>query len=137
MHIHRLEIKNYRNYNNFSINFNEGLNVIVGSNNSGKTGLLYAIKLLTSPSNISIDDFNKNNLLKYAHLYAENPPEICIKYYINHKIVEDDTCDESIIKLLPFIGVQNNENNIINNNGNIEYNINDKNIKALLEKIIT
>lgn len=125
MYIYRLDIKNYRNYNNFSINFNEGLNVIVGSNNSGKTGLLYAIKLLTSPSDISIDDFNKNNLLKYAHLYAENPPEICIKYYINHKIVEEDTSDESIIKLLPFIDIKDDINNIIdNNNDNVEYNIN-------------
>lgn len=124
MYIYKLDIKNYRNYNDFSIHFNEGLNVIIGSNNSGKTGLLHAINLLTSPSDISIDDFNKNNLLKYADLYVETPPEIFIKYYINHKIIEDDTSDESIIKLLPFIGIKDDENNIIKNNGNVEYNIN-------------
>lgn len=45
--------------------FQKGLNVIIGSNNSGKTGLLYAIRLLNEPV-LSVDDFNKNNLLKYA-----------------------------------------------------------------------
>lgn len=123
MYIYRLDIKNYRNYNDFSINFNEGLNVIIGSNNSGKTGLLHALNLLTSPNDISINDFNKNNLLKYANLYAETPPEIFIKYYINHKIVEEDTSDESIIKLLPFIDIKDDTSNIIKNNDNIEYNI--------------
>lgn len=39
--------------------FHKGLNVIIGANNSGKTGLLYAINLLNSPSDISVDDFNK------------------------------------------------------------------------------
>lgn len=64
------------------MNFHKGLNVIIGSNNSGKTGLLYAINLLYSPSSISVDDFNKNNLLKYNELYIENAPEIVIEYYI-------------------------------------------------------
>ena len=43
MYINKIHIQNYRNYNDFSMNFHKGLNVIIGSNNSGKTGLLYAI----------------------------------------------------------------------------------------------
>ena len=66
--------------------------------------MLYAIYLLQYPSIISVDDFNKNNLLKYTELYADNPPEIVIEYYISHRIAEDDTNDESIIRLLPFLG---------------------------------
>ena len=62
MHISKIHIQNYRNYSDFTMNFHKGLNVIIGSNNSGKTGLLYAINLLYSPSSISMDDFNKNGM---------------------------------------------------------------------------
>ena len=62
MYINKIHIQNYRNYNDFSMNFHKGLNVIIGSNNTGKTGLLYAIYLLKHPSIVSVDDFNKNNL---------------------------------------------------------------------------
>ena len=46
MKIKQLKLKNYRNYENFSMQFKEGLNVIIGANNSGKTNLLHAINLL-------------------------------------------------------------------------------------------
>lgn len=130
MYINKIHIQNYRNYNDFSMNFHKGLNVIIGSNNSGKTGLLYAIYLLKYPSIISVDDFNKNNLLKYTELYADNPPEIVIEYYISHRIAEDDTNDESIIRLLPFLGIKEFEENRTEKDGKVEYNIAAK-IKAV------
>lgn len=123
MYINKIHIQNYRNFNDFKMDFHKGLNVIIGSNNSGKTGLLYAINLLNSPSSVSVDDFNKNNLLKYAELYAENPPEIVIEYYISHRIAEDDTSDESIIRLLPFLGIKEFEENRTEKDGKVEYNI--------------
>ena len=104
MYIQKIHIKNYRNFNDFEMEFHEGLNVIVGANNSGKTGLLSAIYLLNAPSNISIDDFNKNNLVQFKTLYHEDAPKIEITYFINHFIDEDDEEDESIIKLIPFLG---------------------------------
>ncbi len=110
--------------------FHKGLNVVIGSNNSGKTGLLHAINLLNFPSYISIDDFNKNNLIKYEELYADNPPEIIIEYYVSHRIVEDDTNDESIIRLLPFLGIKEFEENRTEKDGKVEYNIAAK-IKAV------
>lgn len=130
MYINKIHIQNYRNYNDFSMNFHKGLNVIIGSNNSGKTGLLYAINLLNSPSKVSVDDFNKNNLLKYEELYADNPPEIIIEYYISHRIAEDDTNDESIIRLLPFLGIKELNENRTEKDGKVEYNIAAK-IKAV------
>lgn len=66
--------------------FRKGLNVIIGSNNSGKTGLLNAIRLLSNPSSISVHDFNKNNLLEYATKYLDEPPIIEIEYDIRHEI---------------------------------------------------
>lgn len=106
MHIQSITIKNYRNYNNFSMKFRKGLNVIIGSNNSGKTGLLNAIQLLSNPSTISVHDFNKNNLSEYETKYLDEPPIIEIEYDIRHEIIEDDTDDESIIKLVPFLGMK-------------------------------
>lgn len=106
MYISHIKIKNFRNFLNFEMDFQDGLNVIVGSNNSGKTGLLRAINLLNNPSAISVDDFNKNDLLvNFLGKYKEQPPEIIIEYEIMHEISEDNTEDESIIKLLSFIGM--------------------------------
>ena len=88
------------------MDFHDGLNVIVGANNAGKTGLLKAINLLSEPGQISSEDFNKNDLqTNYDSKYQESFPEIVIEYHIKHDISEDDTTDESIIKLLSFIGM--------------------------------
>lgn len=106
MYIKNIEIENYRNFNNFRMEFHDGLNVIVGANNCGKTGLLKAIHLISCPEDICADDFNKNNIKQnYASKYKEAPPEITIKYLIEHDISEDNTEDESITKLLSFIGM--------------------------------
>lgn len=104
MYIQRISIKNYRNYMNFTMKFHKGLNVIIGANNSGKTGLLTAIKLLREPS-VCADDFNKNDLLGFGIKYREDAPQIVIEYTICHTISEEDTEDESIIRLLPFLGM--------------------------------
>lgn len=104
MYIQKISIKNFRNYKDFSMKFHKGLNVIIGSNNSGKTGLLTAIRLLSEPS-ICADDFNKNELLSFGTIYREEAPQITIEYTICHTISEDDTEDESIIRLLPFLGM--------------------------------
>lgn len=123
MFINKIHIQNYRNFSDFTMEFHKGLNVIIGANNSGKTGLLYAINLLNFPSDISIDDFNKNNLLQYSKLYLENAPSITIEYSISHKICEDDTNDESIIRLLPFLGIKEFAENREEHDGVAEYNI--------------
>lgn len=123
MHISKIHIQNYRNYNDFTMEFHKGLNVIIGANNSGKTGLLYAINLLNSPSNISIDDFNKNNLLRFSELYINEAPKIVIEYYISHIISEDNTSDESIVRLLPFLGIEEFSKKRTTVNGKNEYNI--------------
>lgn len=104
MYIQRISIKNYRNFKHFTMKFHKGLNVIIGANNSGKTGLLTAVRLLREPS-VYADDFNKNELLGYGTKYREDAPQIAIEYTICHTISEEDTEDESIIRLLPFLGM--------------------------------
>ena len=111
MYISKIHIQNYRNFGDFTMEFHKGLNVIIGANNSGKTGLLHAINLLNSPSDISVNDFNKNLLLQYSKLYSDAAPSIIIEYNICHRIYENDTNDESIIRLLPFLGIKGFEEN--------------------------
>lgn len=129
MFISQIHIQNYRNFNDFTMSFQKGLNVIIGANNSGKTGLLYAIKLLSTPAEISVDDFNKYNLSKFLEKYKDEAPSITFEYIINHTIAEDDTEDESIIKLLPFMGIKNFSNSRIELGGKAYYNITAK-VKA-------
>jgi len=104
MFIKKIKISNYRSFDDFSMEFKEGLNVIIGFNNAGKTNLLKAIYLLNNPI-VTVDDFNKNNISKFFLTdYKDQSPEIVLEYEIHHLIDENDTEDESIVKLISFLG---------------------------------
>jgi len=64
MRIQQIEIHNYRSFEEGTIvKFKEGLNVIIGHNNSGKSNLLKALGLVLNQGankKLEIDDFNKN-----------------------------------------------------------------------------
>lgn len=122
MYLQQISIKNYRNFSDFSMKFHNGLNVMVGANNSGKTGLLSAINLLSEPS-ICVDDFNKNDMLKYDKKYRNDAPQIVIDYTIKHTIFENNTEDESIIRLLPFLGMEGLTEFEKEDDGSVNYNI--------------
>lgn len=46
MYISSIEIENYRNFKSKAITFNDGINVIIGHNNAGKTNLIKALALV-------------------------------------------------------------------------------------------
>ena len=125
MFIKEIEINGFRNFNEFRMAFKDGLNVIIGSNNSGKTNLLKAIYLLNNPDTISVHDFNKNTLKKLyeSGVYINQLPEIDIKYTIIHAISELNTDDESIIKLLSFLGLDEIEEQKRASQSGQEYNL--------------
>jgi putative ATP-dependent endonuclease of OLD family len=50
MYISKLSIRNFRNFCNVSLDFNKGVNTIIGENGSGKTNLFHAIRLLVDES---------------------------------------------------------------------------------------
>lgn len=64
MYIKSLELKNYRNYENFFIEFSKNLNLIVGQNAQGKTNLIEAISL--SSIGKSFRTSKDNELLKFG-----------------------------------------------------------------------
>lgn len=78
MYISKIKISNFRNFKEKEIEFNDGVNVIIGHNNAGKTNLIRALSLVIDnqkPKRLEVDDFNKN--VTIAELKA-NPPKICI-----------------------------------------------------------
>ena len=52
-----MKLKNFRNYSDLDINFNEKLNIIIGNNAQGKTNILEAIYFLSiTKSNLPVND---------------------------------------------------------------------------------
>ena len=54
-----IKIKNFRSLKNFNMEFNSGLNVIIGENDAGKTSLIDSLKILFSKKKIDVNDFNE------------------------------------------------------------------------------
>lgn len=68
MRIKKIYLKNYRNYDCLDLDFNDGLNIIIGDNAQGKTNLLEAIYVLAvTKSFLSIND---KGLIKFDSRYS-------------------------------------------------------------------
>lgn len=88
MHISKIKIINFRLFKNINLSLNEGLNILVGENDSGKTALIDAIRyVLGTNSNdrsfIKEEDFHDNsnelsiqltftNVDAHAHRFVEH-----------------------------------------------------------------
>ena len=69
MWIKNIELKNYRNYDNLKIDFNNNMNIIIGNNAQGKTNLLESIYVLAvTKSFLSNSD---KNLIKFDNHFSK------------------------------------------------------------------
>ena len=69
MKIKKIILKNYRNYDNLEIDFNDNLNIIIGDNAQGKTNLLESIYVLAvTKSFLSITD---KGLIKFDNKFSQ------------------------------------------------------------------
>lgn len=97
MYISSVSIDNFRNFkNNTTINFNEGMNVIIGHNNSGKSNLLKALELvlsLNSVKRLSVDDFNKELTIDEL---KESSPKVTISVYFTESENEEEFSEDLI-----------------------------------------
>lgn len=96
MYISNISIQGFRNFPDNNIDFNEGVNVIIGHNNAGKTSLLRAIGLLINNDmsrRLEIDDFSKSVTL--TDLLAA-PPEVTISLMIVQSEDEDLNSDDLV-----------------------------------------
>ncbi|MCP4177195.1 MAG: AAA family ATPase, partial [bacterium] len=80
MYIKKMEINNFRNFSNFSIDFTTGFQTLIGENNIGKSNLYWAIRLLLD-KNLS---YNTRNLEEQDF---HNFQELSIESYISVSIV--------------------------------------------------
>ena len=90
MHISKLQLVNYRNFERANVVFKKGVNTIIGENGSGKTNLFRAIRLL-------LDD----TLLRMAYRLDEKDSHRGIGDWRGHWIIislefEDVSQDEAI-----------------------------------------
>lgn len=96
MYISGIEIKNFRSFDNINIDFHEGVNVLIGHNNSGKSNLLRALAIIfdrTVKKQLSVEDFN--NSLTIDSLKKQSP-KIVITVRVKQSENEDLMTDELI-----------------------------------------
>lgn len=96
MYIHKISMRNFRNFKEQEIEFNDGVNVIIGHNNAGKSNLIRALALVLDPhgtKRLDINDFNKNVALEEL---MSNPPQIKISIIIRQSTNEDLTSDDLV-----------------------------------------
>lgn len=119
MHISKIKINNFRNFSNLEVNLHEGLNVIVGPNNVGKSNFIKTINFLGVDPNSqsSVDDFNKYYLHENIDTLKIEPPNIEIEYTFEHDIDfnEEDSAFSKLASILivdPLTGnIESNEEN--------------------------
>jgi putative ATP-dependent endonuclease of OLD family len=83
MYVSKIFIQNFRNFKLKTIDFNDGVNVIIGHNNAGKTNLLKALSLVLDNNaykKLEVDDFCKK--ITFDELKF-NPPKVSISVTIN------------------------------------------------------
>ena len=97
MYISEIEIENFRGFNNKTkILLNNGINVFIGQNNSGKTTLIKAIELLfneNSKKKLSVEDFYKDISIDTI---KNMPPKIVISAKITESVDEREYSDDLI-----------------------------------------
>lgn len=119
MFLEKIQIFHFRNFDDTTVEFQDGVNIIVGPNNSGKSNLLSAIGMLNTSSHptVSIHNFNKNDIVKNLEQYKETPPIIKITYYIKHYL-NLECFDDGILRVKNFIVYAEDGKAVADSDGN-------------------
>lgn len=109
MKIEKLSLKNFRNYSNLDVRFNDKLNLIIGDNAQGKTNILEAIYYLSITKSFLV--VNDKNIIKKNEVFTSLKGYICdsngskklsLKISENNKKLEIN--DNEIKKHYDYIG---------------------------------
>lgn len=96
MYISKIKINGFRNFKEKEILFNDGINVIIGHNNAGKSNIIKAISLVIdtqSSKRLDIYDFNQHRTLEEL---KANPPKVSINLSISQSKDEDPNSDDLV-----------------------------------------
>ena len=109
MVIKKIKLINFRNYKNLNLNFNDGINIIIGNNAQGKTNILESIYTLAlTKSYRTTNDFNLIRLNQEKFIITgdikidKTPKKMSIELFNNKKIVKIN--DNNIRKISDYIG---------------------------------
>ena len=93
MYISEVNIGGYRNFLDVKIPLHEGINIVIGSNNAGKSNLLQAIALVLHVNHhIDVNDiFCETDVAKLK----ANPPMVSISVVIRQSTGESETSQET------------------------------------------
>lgn len=96
MYISNITIENYRSFNSIKVDFHEGINLLIGQNNAGKSNLLRAMAIIFDSSakkQLTVDDFNNDILLDDL---KKAPPKIVISVRLSQSKNENLMGDELV-----------------------------------------
>ena len=96
MYISNITIQNYRGFSNLSVDFREGINILVGQNNSGKSNLLRALALFfdsKARKQLSTNDFYNGIPLNEL---KQHSPKITVTVTLSQSAEEDLMGDELV-----------------------------------------
>lgn len=97
MYISHIKIKGFRNFKDTDVNFNDGINILIGHNNAGKTNLLKALQLVIEPHcryrRLNVNDFCKNITLDNL---KNQPPSVTISVTFKNSDIEYNEQEEDL-----------------------------------------
>ena len=82
--ISKLKLLNFKKYRDFEVDFTEGINLLIGDNEAGKSTILQAIDLVLSTSKSKIESggvenfFNQQVIEEYSNLSSKNYADLPI-----------------------------------------------------------
>ena len=88
MRIKRLKVNGFRSLVDFDIVFDDGLTVIVGENDSGKTSLIDCLKVITQGQQVTFDDISYQEDKLLIEIEIENFTYRRIYQKIDNKVAE-------------------------------------------------
>ena len=96
MYISNISVENFRNFDSVSVNFQDGINLLIGQNNAGKSNLLRALALIFDSSfkrQLSVNDFYNNIPLEKLKLHS---PKVTIGVLLSQSENENLMGDELV-----------------------------------------
>jgi putative ATP-dependent endonuclease of the OLD family len=97
MYIQSVTVENFRSVkNSMTIEFNDGMNVMIGHNNAGKTTIIRALEILFNSQKskkFNINDFNKRIPIEEL---CTKPPSIKIRAVLRESKNEDSYSDDLV-----------------------------------------
>lgn len=96
MKLENITVENYRQFEKAELNFDEGITILAGANNSGKTSLINLIKnvLIEDKGDYNVSDVpakNINDWINWAY-------PVFYKFFISNKTVE--AVDEDLVNMI-------------------------------------